>query len=96
MTEPEGDNPEPTRWGCVVPFLDTDVKYAHGVEFGQLFERLKEADKIHEYITRANQDQVLLLLSRLGWTVETIKEHDENWFYIEANRGSELLGGEND
>lgn len=81
--EPEGDN---TKWGCVVPFLDPDPKYAHGVEFGMLHMELKERDEVSGYYCRANQDQILLLLSRLGWTVGKIESHDEHWFWLEAHQ----------
>ena len=81
--EPEGGESE---WGCIVPFLDRDNKYAYGVEFGILYEQLKHSDSISELFCLANQDQILLLLSRLGWRVIKMEALDEFWFSLTAER----------
>jgi hypothetical protein len=76
-------------YSCVCPFLDDDPKYAHGVELGMLFERMRERGPIREYFTRANQDQIYLLASRLGWTVNAPSPPDDaepwsrDWFWCE-------------
>ena len=90
------DNADDANWNCVVPFLDTDPKYAYGVEFGMLRMELKERDEVSGYYCRANQDQILLLLSRLGWNVVKMEIHDADWFWLEANTGAALADGWND
>ena len=79
----EGDKPE---WSCIVPFLNRDVTYAYGVEFGQLYEQTKHEERVAGYYCLANQDQILLLLSRLGWHVDAMKPHDKDWFWLEASK----------
>lgn len=73
-----------TGWGCVVPFLNPDPAYCYGVEFGRLYEQMKQSDSIDDSFHTENQDQILLLFSRLGWTVGKMDVIDEHWFHIEA------------
>jgi hypothetical protein len=69
------------------PFLDSDPAYARGVEFGILWTRLRASDgPIGDYFTRANQDQILLAASRLGWSVEEIRLAGKDWFWCRLEK----------
>lgn len=71
----------------VCPFLSDDPVYAHGVEFGLLYGRMRDSDEpVADYFTRANQDQILLLASRLGWAVREIKPWDKFWFWCHLEK----------
>lgn len=82
----DSDDGDEINWSCIVPFLDRDPKYAYGVEFGMLYEEMKVVDRISDNFCLANQDQILLLMSRLGWRVEHTEVIDKDWFHIEASR----------
>lgn len=67
----------------VCPFLNGEPAYAHGVEFGMLYCQMRDSDEpVEGYFHRENQDQILLAASRLGWTAEDIKAHDDFWFWV--------------
>ena len=67
-------------YSLLCPFLNDNPDYAHGVELGMLFERMKQEDEIDDYFTMANQDQILLLAGRLKWTVKSIEAWGDQWF----------------
>lgn len=73
-------------FGLVCPFLDDDPKYAHGVEFGMLWEQFKTGEPIKGLYLMGNQEQILLALNRLGWRILKVKAHDDCWFWLEAER----------
>lgn len=67
----------------VCPFLNADPVYAHGVEFGMLYARMRDTDEpIGDYFARANQDQILLLASRAGWRVVEMRSESRDWFWL--------------
>lgn len=69
------------------PFLNTDPAFAYGVEFGLLWARMQnEEEPIADYFTRANQDQILLAASRLGWAVAEMKPWDRYWFWCRLEK----------
>lgn len=70
----------------VCPFLDPDVKYALGVEFGMLFEQIKTLPVIRDFFCLENQEQITLLLDRAGWEVTNMRIYNEQWFWLEARR----------
>jgi len=71
----------------VCPFLDSSPEYARGVEFGILFERMKFEEEIIDLFLMENQDQILLLVNRLGWTVDTCTDASTpGWFSISMRR----------
>ena len=71
----------------ICPFLNPDPVFAQGVEFGMLYARMRDSDEpVAEYFTRANQDQILLLASRLGWTVAEMKPWDKDWFFCRMEK----------
>ena len=72
----------------ICPFLDQSPRYAYGVEFGMLYARMDAGDDdvIDDYFCRANQDQILLAASRLGWQVTAMEPHDADWFRIRMER----------
>jgi len=71
----------------VCPFLNSDPVYAYGVEFGMLYARMQTSDEqVADYFCRENQDQILLLASRLGWSVVELKPWDENWFWLRIEK----------
>jgi hypothetical protein len=70
-----------TTHDLVCPFLTEDPMFAAGVEFGMLFARLRnDEEPLTDIFLRENQDRILLLANRLGWTVEAIKKVDRFWF----------------
>jgi hypothetical protein len=76
-------------YSLIIPFLDDDPKFAHGVEFGLLYGRMRygEEDKIEDYFTTANQEQITLLANRLGWRVVAMEPWegapgDWTWFVL--------------
>jgi hypothetical protein len=77
----------------VCPFLTDDPVYANGVEFGMLYARMRDApeDAIQDYFCRANQEQILLLANRLGWTVREIEPWNKHWFWCVIERGEPRL-----
>jgi hypothetical protein len=77
-----------TTYGLVCPFLTDDPTFAYGVEFGLLFARMRgEEEYIADYFCLDNQDRILLLASRLGWTIRSMKLWDEGWFWCEMEKG---------
>jgi hypothetical protein len=70
----------------VCPFLNDDPVFAYGVEFGMLYARMQAEDTIQDYFCRENQEQILLLANRLGWTVNVVRPHDEGWFWCEMSK----------
>jgi hypothetical protein len=76
-------------WGLVVPFLTDDKMFAYGVEYGLLYARVRHADKgetVKDYVSRENQERVLLMANRLGWSVGKCEPHDECWFWLEMEK----------
>ena len=58
----------------VCPFLNDDPAFAYGVEFGLLFARMGSGEgEVFGYFCIENQEQILLLASRLGWDVVEMK-----------------------
>ncbi len=84
MDESDDDTGE---WGLALPFLTDSVEFANGVEVGMLWEQLKQVDTIDGPYHLANQDQILVMLSRAKWQVNEVKTLDEYWFHINAERG---------
>lgn len=74
------------KYKAVCPFLDECPAYAHGVELGMLFSRMQRRKIIAGIFTRSNQDQILLLASRLGWTVVKMKTWRRDWVWIKMRR----------
>jgi hypothetical protein len=82
------------EWELIVPFLTDNPVYARGVEFGMLFEEMKRRPRIiQNYFLRANQEQILLLASRMRYAVVSMKPWDGDWFYLYMERegGDEQL-----
>jgi len=77
-----------TSYGLICPFLDHDPKYAYGVEFGMLYCRMRNSSEnvVEGYFCRANQDQILLLASRIGWRVATMKPWGRDWMWFRLER----------
>ncbi len=75
------------EYGLVCPFLDEAPSYAHGVEFGMLWNRLRgDEDEIDDIISTANQEQVTLAANRLGWHISGMEQLDEFWVKIRLTR----------
>jgi hypothetical protein len=74
----------------VCPFLNHDPVYAYGVEFGILYTRMRNgaATVIEDYFCRANQDQILLLASRLRWRVTKMKRWGHDWLLLRLEQDS--------
>ncbi len=82
-----------TTHALVVPFLNEDPVYAFGVEFGQLYARMRSGEEvIEDYFTIQNQDQILLMASRLGWRVVECEQRERkswgrDWFWCKMEKG---------
>lgn len=71
----------------IVPFLTDDPTFAYGVEFGLLYARMRSgAEEIKDFFCRQNQERILLLANRLGWSVRRIKAWDKDWFWCSMKR----------
>lgn len=80
-----------TDWSLVCPFLNQSDDFALGVEFGLLYAELSRRaangeTRIEGYFSRANQENVLLLMNRSGWAVRELEPHDDCWFWLAAER----------
>jgi hypothetical protein len=76
-----------TNHTLVCPFLNDDPTFAYGVEVGLLFSRMQtRARRIRDYFCRRNQDQILLLAARLGWTVKRMKPWGNDWFWCDMTK----------
>lgn len=80
-----------TSYTLVCPFMTDDPVFAFGVEFGLLHARMQSGTrKIKDYFCRANQERILLLANRLGWSVRRLKRWDEHWFWcVMVKRGKD-------
>lgn len=78
----------------VCPFLSDDPTYARGVEFGLLCARMGAAlaaagggpAVVRDYFLLENQEQILLLANRTGWTVAKMElwaQAPHEWFWLE-------------
>jgi hypothetical protein len=71
----------------VCPFLADDPLFARGVEFGLLYARLaKGPPRVRDYFQRDNQEQILLLASRLSYDVAVMRPHDSGWFWLDLRK----------
>jgi hypothetical protein len=70
-------------WTLICPFLNQSSDFALGVEFGRLYARMRigEDAEISDYFCIENQDQILLVASRLGWEVVEMSSWDADWFW---------------
>ncbi len=73
------------------PFLDDHPKYAFGVEFGMLWERMRNPDvsEIRDYYTTENQEQITLAANRNGWRIvemSDVPESKSRWIWIHLER----------
>lgn len=72
------------------PFLDQDPRYAFGVEFGLLWNRLKgDETVIEDWFTTDNQEQITLAANRTGWTIvemQQLEEAPHHWTWIKMIR----------
>jgi hypothetical protein len=74
-------------YDLVCPFLDDSPQYAAGVEFGLLYARLRRRPRsLSDLFTVANQEQILLLASRLGYRVDFMSQMDRFWFALRLER----------
>jgi hypothetical protein len=75
----------------VCPFLTDDPAFARGVEFGLLYARMQsgQEDEVQDYFQRENQEQILLLASRLRWQVVEMQPHCRCWFWCHLKRRDE-------
>jgi len=71
----------------VCPFLNDDPTYSLGVEFGMLYARMQAEDRVADYFSRKNQEQILLAANRLGWRVVEVRSQNKDWFWCEMEKG---------
>ncbi len=87
MTEPPEDNDGGTSYGLLVPFLERDKRYALGVEYGMLHERMRNESEVTGYFTLDNQEQITLAANRLGWTIRSMEPWGGgDWFWLEMEK----------
>jgi hypothetical protein len=67
------------------PFLDQSSAFTQGVEFGMLVAKMRKAKKVSDYFLLANQDQILLAASRLGWEICNMKVKGD-WVWIRMKK----------
>jgi hypothetical protein len=78
----------------VCPFLNDDPVFAYGVEFGMLYARMNgESPEIADYFCLENQEQILLLASRLGWHIRETEQYGRDWFWCVMERKSPWQSG---
>lgn len=78
-----------TSYGLICPFLTENPVYAFGVEFGMLYARMHTDESvIEDYFCRENQDQILLLASRLRWRVASMKTWGRDWVRLRLEKES--------
>jgi hypothetical protein len=76
-------------YSCVVPFLTDDVNFAHGVEVGMLYQKMRDPwwDVIEDSFLIDNQEQITLMANRLGWRVAFLMgEEGGAWFRCRLER----------
>lgn len=72
------------------PTLSVDLQFLQGVEFGLLLAKMQASDEpIEQFFTRGNQEQVLYLANRMGWSVETIHPQTPAWFWCRMTKARE-------
>ena len=89
-----GDDPHPTRFGLVVPFLDALPTYAYGVEFGMWYaavSALGPGEEHAAYIRTENSEQMRLTCYRKGWKVVELKPWDDGppdngWVFLRVRK----------
>ena len=83
MTDSDSDG-----YTLALPFLNHDPVFAHGVEVGILWERMKHEDAIADIFLLDNQEQILLMANRLGWVVDETKVREDapGWFEVAMRR----------
>ncbi len=74
------------NYSLVCPFLTDDPQFAYGVEFGLLYAAMRDADEVADYFCLANQDQILLLASRLRWHVVEMEPWGTDWFWVRLEK----------
>jgi hypothetical protein len=77
----------------VCPFLDSNPRFAYGVEFGMLYVRMRDGNEseISGYFCRANQDQILLAASRMGWHVTEMKPWGRDWLWLNLEKPTDPI-----
>lgn len=80
--------PKKKEYGLICPFLEDSPLFAAGVEFGMLYCRMSEEGntEIKDHFHSKNQERILLLAKRLGWSVEKLEKAKGGWFYCEMTR----------
>ncbi len=73
----------------ILPFLDSSLSFACGVEIGLLYARMQSGeDAFGNYYLLRNESMVLLAASRLGWYVAELEYPKEypKWFWVRMER----------
>lgn len=73
----------------LVPFLTDDPVFAHGVEVGMLFWQMAHGGEglIEGYFLIDNEEQILVMASRLGWHAEQIERGEwPGWFWCRLEK----------
>lgn len=75
-----------SSFSLVCPYLMDQPSFSRGVELGLLYGRMQQESEIADYFILDNQDQILLLASRLGWNVKEMWNWDAGWFFCHLAR----------
>lgn len=72
------------------PFLKKHPMYELGTEFGILICRMMMSNEVEDDFRRANQEQILLLANRMGWSVTKLDDgNKKGYFRIEMHSNKE-------
>lgn len=72
--------PADADWHQLVPFLNPDPVYCHGVEFGFWYKdvsALAPGETHGQYVRTENEEQVRLACTRRGWEVVELSTWDD-------------------
>lgn len=76
--------PDGEREEIFCPYLNSDLNYSLGVEFGVFVCFMQAGEQFSGYFFIENQEQMLLLVNRMGWQVKEMERHDDEWFFMDV------------
>lgn len=83
---PEHQPEEESGWILLMQFLDGSPSFAHGFECGRWWEILKKEYEGDITVANDNQDQMLMMLNKLGYVFDKLERYDENWSILRGVR----------
>lgn len=75
--------PEETEYKMLMAFLDGSESFANGFAIGAMWEQLKQGPAEWENnVAISNQDQALMVASKMGYRVVEIRKDCPHWTYL--------------